>query len=218
MMSPAFRSTAVCFGLAVSAALWPVAASAQIQPASEAAPSVAAGSPTAPVSALYAALGRVEHSSASFAERARMLAPSIDNAFDLQTVLQNSVGLRYRTIPEAQKAELLNQFRQFTVARYVSNFAPGGNDTFTVDPAATPAAIPGEQIVHTHITANGSTTDVNYVMRQTAAGWRVVDVLLNGNISQVAVQRADFSSGLSSGDASALIQSLKKKIAAFQGG
>ncbi len=218
MMFPTLRTATIRLGLAASTALLPMAAQAQIQPATAAVASAAAGSPTAPIDALYAGLGRIEHSRGSFAERAQMLAPSIENAFDLQTVLQNSVGLRYRTIPDAQKTELLNQFRQFTVARYVSNFAPGGNDTFKVDPAATPAAVPGEQIVHTHIIAGGATTDVNYVMRQGPQGWRVVDVLLNGNISQVAVQRADFSSSLASGDASALIASLKKKTAAFQGG
>ncbi len=51
-----------------------------------------------------------------------------------------------------------------------------------------------------------------------SAGWQVVDVLLNGNISQVAVQRADFSSSLSSGDATPLIDSLRKKTQAFSQG
>ena len=172
-------------------------------------------SPAAPIAALYAALGQVEHAHGSFAERAQMLAPSIERAFDLQTVLRNSLGLRYRTIPEAQKAALLDQFRQFTVARYVSNFAPGGADVFKVDPVTTASPIPGQQVVHTHITAGDATTDVNYVMSRTPSGWRTVDVLLNGNISQVAVQRADFGSSLESGDATPLIDSLKKKTQAF---
>ncbi|WP_419728075.1 ABC transporter substrate-binding protein [Lichenicola sp.] len=180
----------------------------------------ATSGPVATVSALYAGLTQVEHSTAPFSQRVQLLTPVIDRAFDLQTVLQNSLGLRYRTIPDAQKQQLLEQFRQFTVARYVSNFAAGGNDSFTVDPAATASPIPGEQIVHSTIGGHdgGSGTQIDYVMRQGPAGWQVVDVLLNGNISQVAVQRADFGSSLTSGDATPLIASLKKKTQSFSEG
>ncbi len=177
-----------------------------------------ASGPAAPVSLLCDQLTRIERSSGSFAQRAQVLAPAIDRAFNLPVVLQNSLGLRYRTLPDAQKTQLLDQFRQFTVARYVSNFARGGTDRFEVSPAPTASPVPGEQIVHTRIVAGGGTgsgTAVDYVMRQGAAGWQVVDVLLGGNISQVAVQRADFGSSLSSGDATPLIDSLRKKTQAF---
>ncbi len=172
-----------------------------------------------PISVLYARLTEIEHSRGSFAQRSQLLAPIIDQVFNLPQVLQSSVGLRYRTLPDAQKQLLLEQFRQFTVARYVSNFAPGGTDTFKVDPAVTASPVPGEQIVHTQIVAGDSSTTLNYVMRPGANGaWQVVDVLLDGNISQVAVQRADFGSSLSSGDATPLIDSLRKKTQAFSEG
>ncbi len=173
---------------------------------------------SAPVSLLCERLTQIEHSSGSFAQRARILTPAIDMVFNLPVVLQNSVGLRYRTLPDAQRQQLLDQFRQFTVARYVSNFAPGGTDKFEVSPTATASPVPGDQIVHTRIVAGASSTDIDYVMRDGPTGWQVVDVLLNGNISQVAVQRADFSSSLSSGDATPLIDSLRKKTQAFSQG
>ena len=192
-----------------------------VAPAGWAQPAVTASAPAAaqPITALYARLTEIEHSRASFAQRAQVLAPIIDQVFNLPTVLQNSVGLRYRTLPDEQKQRLLEQFRQFTVARYVSNFAPGGTDTFKVDPAATASPVAGEQIVHTQILAGDASTTLNYVMRPGPAGaWQVVDVLLDGNISQVAVQRADFGSSLSSGDATPLIDSLRKKTQAFSEG
>lgn len=174
------------------------------------------GGPAAPITALYARLTEMERSHGSFAQRVQLLTPTVDRVFNLQTVLQNSLGLRYRTLPDAQKQQLLEQFRQFTVARYVSNFAVGGSEQFKVEPAATPSPVPGDQIVHTQIVSGGTSTPINYVMRQGAGeGWQVVDVLLNGNISQVAVQRADFGSSLTSGDATPLIESLRKKTQAF---
>lgn len=195
------------------------APSGMAQATQAAATQPATSGPAAQVSALYARLTQVEHSTAPFAQRVQLLAPVIDQVFNLQTVLQNSLGLRYRTIPDGQKQQLLEQFRQFTVARYVSNFASGGTDTFTVNPAATASPIPGDQIVHSSIGGNGGDgTQIDYVMRQGPAGWQVVDVLLNGNISQVAVQRGDFGSSLTSGDANPLIESLKKKTQAFSEG
>ena len=55
-------------------------------------------------------------------------------------------------------------------------------------------------------------------MRQGSAGFQVVDVLLDGTISRVAVERSDFRSVLESGGADGLIASLKQKIASLSGG
>ncbi|MGH7191895.1 MAG: hypothetical protein ACREF0_22195 [Acetobacteraceae bacterium] len=45
-----------------------------------------------------------------------------------------------------------------------------------------------------------------------------MDVLLDGTISQVAVQRSDFQSFLTSGGAPALVAALHKKVASLSGG
>jgi len=54
-------------------------------------------------------------------------------------------------------------------------------------------------------------------MHETPQGWRAVDVLLNGTISQVAVQRSDFRALLTSGGPDALIASLRQKTASLSG-
>jgi phospholipid transport system substrate-binding protein len=48
-------------------------------------------------------------------------------------------------------------------------------------------------------------------MRNTSAGWRAVDVLADGAVSRVAVQRSDFRHLLSRGGAPALANSLASK-------
>ena len=76
-----------------------------------------------------------------------------------------------------------------------------------------------DQVVATRIVpAGGEPTRIDYVMRRGPAGWRAVDVLLNGSISQVAVQRSDFRTSVATGDASALIASLQRKVAELSGG
>jgi phospholipid transport system substrate-binding protein len=55
-------------------------------------------------------------------------------------------------------------------------------------------------------------------MRQEGSSWKAVDVLADGSISRVAVQRSDFRRLISRGGAQALIDSLNQKIADLSGG
>jgi phospholipid transport system substrate-binding protein len=76
-----------------------------------------------------------------------------------------------------------------------------------------------DEIVQTRIDGAGGTTHrIDYQMRQTPDGWRAVDVLLEGSISRVAVQRSDFRSYLASNSPEPLIESLRQKVASLSGG
>ena len=69
--------------------------------------------------------------STSFQQRYSMLAPVIDRTFDLPTVLQLCVGREvWDTVPPDQRAQLLQAFRGYTVATYVSNFNSWSGQTF----------------------------------------------------------------------------------------
>ncbi|WP_428396226.1 ABC transporter substrate-binding protein [Lichenicoccus sp.] len=174
--------------------------------------------PVTPISELYKALTRIEGEGGStpFADRARLLAPAIDQAFNIPAILHTSIGPRYASIPGDQQQELERVFRQFTIARYVSNFTADSGDTLKVMPQARKSPYGSDEIVQTQlISKGGTTTKLDYVMRQFAQGWKVVDVLLDGHISQVAVQRSDFASTVETGDAKPLIERLKKKIRSF---
>jgi phospholipid transport system substrate-binding protein len=108
-------------------------------------------------------------------------------------------------------------FRKFTIASYTANFDKFDGQRFDMLPALREAG--SEQIVQTKLVpASGDPTPLDYVMRQGEAGWRVVDVLLNGSISRVAVQRSDFRSLLHQGDAHSLIESLQHKVQELSGG
>ena len=155
--------------------------------------------------------------SAPFPQRYATLAPHVEQAFDLSATLQATVGPRWSTFTPAQQSQLLDAFRAFTIARYTENFDEFTGEKLEVLPDTHPAG--ADQIVPTHIVPpRGDTIRIDYVMRQTTQGWRAVDVLLNGTISQVAVQRSDFRALLVSGGPDALIASLRQKTAAFSGG
>jgi len=173
----------------------------------------------APIAALNRGLLAGMHAGKStpFPQRFNALAPLVEGAFDIPGILQASVGPRWSTLPSAQQMQLLDVFRRFTIASYVANFDSFGGEKLEVLPIS--RSVGADQVVASQIVpANGAPTRIDYVMRKTPAGWRAVDVLLNGSISRVAVQRSDFRSLLGSSDAGPLIQSLQRKIADLSGG
>ena len=147
-----------------------------------------------------------------FQQRYAALLPVVDAAFDLGAILQAVVGPRWAGLPPAQQAQLLDVFRKYTVATYVANFDGYGGEKLDTLPDS--RNIGADQVVATQIVPpSGTPTRIDYVMRRGAAGWRAVDIYLNGTISQVAVQRSDFRSLIGTGDAAPLVASLQRKVA-----
>ena len=152
-----------------------------------------------------------------FARRFDMLAPIVDGTFDLNAILQESVGAPWAALSPDQQTTLARAFRRYTVASYVNNFDNFNGQKFEVSPDT--RAVGSEQVVQTRIIPrSGETHELDYVMRETGSGWRAVDVLADGSISRVAVQRSDFRRLLTRGGAKALVDSLLTKSADLSDG
>ncbi len=173
----------------------------------------AADPATVPIDQFYAVLLTVMKAGkrTPFPQRVQMLTPAVDAAFDLAGILRVSVGAYWSSLPPAQQQALLAVFRTYTICNYVSSFHSYKNRVIYVAPTTRPVG--SERVVTTTITkTNGDALRIDYVMRNEDAGWKVVDVLLDGTISRVAVQRSDFASLVTSGNASQLIATLKSKV------
>jgi phospholipid transport system substrate-binding protein len=176
---------------------------------------------TAPIERLNAALLKAMKAGRNtpFTERYNMLAPVVEQAFDLDTVLRVSVGPHWAALAPDQQAQLEAAFRRYTIATYAANFDDYSGQKFEIVPQ-TRGVGANEQVVTTRVVpSDGSApSTLGYVMRQTASGWKAVDVLADGSISRVATQRSDFRSVLTSGGGSALVASLQRKVATLSGG
>jgi phospholipid transport system substrate-binding protein len=173
----------------------------------------------APVTALNNALLAAMKSgdAVSFDRRYQALAPVIDRVFNLNAVLAASVGLSWQSIPYAQKTTLASAFRRYTVSSYVANFNSFNGQSFEIVPG-TRVVGNGEVVVRTRLIRQGnSPVELDYVLRSGPAGWQVVDVLTDGTISRVAVQRSDFQQLLESGGVAALTAGLERKVANLSG-
>jgi phospholipid transport system substrate-binding protein len=173
----------------------------------------------APIKELCDALLRIMKagSATPFAQRFATLAPVVDRVFNLPAILQVSVGPVWSSLPADQHAALLTAFRRYTIANYVNSFNNFTGQHFDVLPETKPLPN-GEQLAQTRIiSASDESHELDYVMRQDGS-WKAVDVLADGSISRVAVQRSDFRRLVARGGAQALMDSLNQKTTDLSGG
>ena len=165
-----------------------------------------------PIEALDQALERVmqDGKATPFEQRYAGLAPVVQQTFDLDKILETSVGPKWLTFSPTEQQEIRAEFLKFTVASYLSNFTSYNGERFEISPDT--RSIGNEQVVSTRIIpTHGDPARIDYVMKQGSAGWRAVDVLLDGTISRIAVQRSDFRSVVEGGP-TALVDSLRRKV------
>jgi phospholipid transport system substrate-binding protein len=121
-------------------------------------------------------------------------------------------------LPDGQKPLLRTAFLRYTVATYAANFDSYAGQVFQLSPTVRDLG-DGRVIVQTRIVStDGTARSLDYLMRDGQSGWKAVDVLENGTISRVAVQRSDFRRLLENGGVPALMAALQQKVVTLSGG
>lgn len=153
-----------------------------------------------------------------FATRMNALEPAVTSAFDLPMILRNAVNpRRWTMLAEPIRVQLQEAFTRFTVATWVANFDADNGERFEVLPDR--RRVGDDEVVSTRIVPRaGTPTRLDYVMRNKGGTWKAIDILVDGAISRVAVQRSDFNTVLGSGDGSALVKLLREKTDALTSG
>ena len=71
----------------------------------------------------------------------------------------------------------------------------------------------------TKVIAPGSNdVDLTYRLQKTGGAWRIIDVYLNGTVSELALRRSDYSSVLQRDGFDALVTTVRGKIADLAAG
>jgi len=150
-------------------------------------------------------------SSLDFAARKTLLAPEIARDLDLAFMTRIVVGPTWRGLPSPDRQQLEEAFGDYSIATYAARFKSYSGERFDVDPLPVSQAS-GDCIVHTKLFTGGpDPVQLDYLMRRSAGQWRVIDVYLNGTISEMAARRSEYSAILRDGGASALVALLRKK-------
>ena len=93
-----------------------------------------------------------------------------------------------------------------TIANYAKNFDSYSGEKFTVEPASIVRG--SDHFVKSAMKTSSETIAFNYRMHQAGSDWKITDVLLAGNISQMAQKRSDFAATLAAGGPSGLAKKM----------
>ncbi|HIJ63874.1 MAG TPA: organic solvent ABC transporter [Rhodospirillaceae bacterium] len=127
-----------------------------------------------------------------FKGRLEKLQPAFAAAYDMAAVSRGSLGAAAGKLSAEELGRVAEAYERFSVATYADQFTAWEGERFEVG-AARPMDGGAMLVPSRIIPAKGDPTSIDYVMRAEGDGWRIVDVLFDGAISQVAVRRSEFS-------------------------
>jgi phospholipid transport system substrate-binding protein len=147
---------------------------------------------------------------ASYQGRYDELTPVMNRAFDFQSMTRIAIGPSWYNLQPAQQDALVDAFRRFSIATYASQFDQYSGERF--DSAGPSTNAPQGMIVQTVMRpASGDPIRFNYLLHRAAGGWRIIDIYLEGTISQLALRRSEFQSVLAQSGPDGLAHLLDQK-------
>jgi phospholipid transport system substrate-binding protein len=129
----------------------------------------------------------------------------VSSYYDMPTIASLVVGPAWANTSAADKSAAIAALTRHSAISLARNFASYGGERFTIDSNVTTRG--ASRVVKLTIASGSSSNVLLYQMRESGGAWRILDVVAEG-VSQLAVQRADLASTVSSGGAAALAKRL----------
>jgi phospholipid transport system substrate-binding protein len=144
--------------------------------------------------------------------RYEKLDPAIHRAFNLALMTRLSVGPDWQKLSPEEQKSLIAAFTDLSVSTYAARFDGYSGERFEVDPNAASSSA-GVIVKSKLVKSNGESVQLNYLVREGDVGWQILDVFLEGTISELATRRSEFSSVLRRDGAQGLVQLIQNRAA-----
>ena len=149
--------------------------------------------------------------------RYKQLQPILEKSFDFERMIAIAAGSYWTSADEAQRRRLLEAFTKLSVTTYAARFNGFSGETFEMlgqrqGPRDT-------ALVDTRLNrTDGPPVPITYVMTERDGEWRIVDVLLDKSISELAVRRSEYNQVLRTSGTEGLSETLNEKAAQLRKG
>lgn len=155
-----------------------------------------------------------EGSNLGYDGRFQWLSPVIRETFNLPFMAEVTAGIYWAKASEEQRKRFVEAFSNFSTATYAERFDNYGGEVFATQGADEEGRT--SVVVRTELTdKDGGHTQLSYLLRDFDGQWKIVDVYLNGSISELAVKKSDYSDILKNGGMDALSKAIEDKIASI---
>lgn len=162
----------------------------------------------APITKLYAKFEEaLKNGAGDLKSRLAVVGDTLSATFDTPAMVATAVGPKWKTFKPEQQAALTEAFGTYFVTLYANRLSQAAGGKFEIKPQS--EAKGPNRVVSTRVSnKDGDDSDVDYVVN---ADNRVQDVLLNGNVSEVASMRAGFAEPLKTGGADGLLKFMRER-------
>jgi phospholipid transport system substrate-binding protein len=148
--------------------------------------------------------------------RAR-LEPVIDASFDLPFMARITLGRTWKKLDEEQHARWIAIFQELSLATYAARFDDFSGEFFESD--GEEAAAHDTVLVKTRLVIpDKDPVALHYRLRRNGEDWRIIDIYMNGTVSELALRRSEYTVVLEREGFDSLVEALRKKIAAYAAG
>ena len=121
------------------------------------------------------------------------LAPVFMAAFHFPFMARVAAGRHWRDLGSEQKDLLADAFARMSVTTYAARFDGYTGQSFEV--GETIEQPRGRMLVRNRlISGGGEAVAIDYLLRDFDGQWRIVDVFLDGTISEIATKRSEYNS------------------------
>jgi phospholipid transport system substrate-binding protein len=149
--------------------------------------------------------------------RRELLAPVLAASFDFAFMSRLALGSEWRKLDEVQRQRWIATFQELSLATYAARFDGFSGESFATD-ATEPAARDTTLVKTRLVRADDEPVHLNYRLRQDGDAWRIIDIYLNGTVSEVALRRSEYAAVLERSGFEALVAELETKIGSYANG
>ena len=151
--------------------------------------------------------------SGTYEQRLHILYPAIRSAFNFPLISQMTLGRAWNNLNISQKNQFVQALTKYSAANYASHFDHYAGQKFTLAPPK--MAADGNVIVtSTLISHDGAKNQFAYILRRSDGQWQILNVSTDG-ISNMAIEKSEFTSALKKVGFDALMEQLKAHTASL---
>jgi phospholipid transport system substrate-binding protein len=153
--------------------------------------------------------------SLSCSERIQRLTPSVESTFDLPFLSQHVLRRQWSSLSTAQQGEFTATLKDMIVTTYASQFTRYNGEQFTTLDTLESG---GHRVVHARLDlASGEPVSFDYVLRETAGGWRTINVIAGG-VSDLALRSTQYDRLFKDKGFAGLIDTIRQQDAKIKSG
>jgi len=145
------------------------------------------------------------------------LSPVLDETFDSLFMAQKSVGREWKKMSPQEQRRLLDTIERYTIANYAGRFQGYAGEQF--ETMGEEESLHGTTLVRTKlIIPDEDDVHLDYRLRAKAGDWKIIDIYLDGTVSELALRRAQYSPLIKREGLDALIAAIDAKVGKLAAG